>query len=119
MGHILQLPGGKSVGRMEGMARLATGLLTGRLLHHGLLRTGRIRRRRQGRIPRILPKLLLELLDPLSRIIQLRGHQLKLLFGVLNIGREFGPKLLTVGALNLAHSSSLTLFTPKHERYFW
>ena len=88
---------------MEGMARLATGLSTGRLLHHGLFRTGRIRRRWKGGIPRILPKLLLELLDPL--------------FGALNIGLEFGPKLLTVDALNLTHSRSVTLFTRQLKRF--
>jgi hypothetical protein len=49
-----------------------------------LLRTGRIPQRWKGGIPGILPKLLLELRD--------------LLFGALNIGLEFCPKLLTVEA---------------------
>ena len=97
---------------------MTNGLSIGRLLHLGLIRTGRIRRRRSGAIPRILPKLLVEPFDPPSRTIRLPGYQLKLFFGVLKIFRELGPQLLKDGALDLTHSSSVTLFKRQSDMFY-
>jgi hypothetical protein len=75
MDDILQLARRESEGRMVWPTRLATGLPACRLLHHRLFRTGRIRRRKYGGIAGVLAQLLLEVLDPLFR--------------ALNLGRKF------------------------------
>ena len=104
MDDILQLARRESEGRMVRPPRLATGLPACRLLHHRLFQTGRIRRGRYGGIAGVLAQLLLEVLDPLFRLLQLGSQNFDQTIRALNIGRKFGPQLDTVRTLNFTHA---------------